>query len=242
MSEQNNKPKGKTPFYKNPWFIGICCLLLFAGIMQNLNSTESDVPQTSSVASSSLSSLSSVSQSSNSSMVSSDFSSASSPSSIVSSSSSTTGSLQSSDVPQVTLGITPEDFQESFNTAIATLGTNTTISSIEWYEDDLSAQGHISDYLTVTFFTNPDSKEITSLIFAGSGDGTLESGLDVMAGMFAAIVSADPSIPLSDTGEMVMTLTDEEHINGGELVKNNIRYFVTQSDIVGTWLTIEPLQ
>ena len=229
MSEQNNIPKGKIPFYKNPWFIGICCLLLFAGIMQNSNSTESDVPQTSSVASSS-------------SMVSSDFSSASSPSSIVSSTSSTSGSLQSSDVPQVTLGITPEDFQESFNTAIATLGTNTTISSIEWYEDDLSAQGHISNYLTVTFFTNPDNKEIESLIFIGSGDGTLESGLDVMAGMFAAIVSADPSIPLSDTGEMVMTLTDEEHINGGELVKNNIRCSVIQNETVGTWLTIEPLQ
>ncbi len=114
------------------------------------------------------------------------------------------------------------------------------------------------EYLTIQLLTNSKNiglvvvannktKKVQSITFIGTGDGTMQSGLDVMFGLSAVIMAIEnPNMPIDKRGKILKELG----LSGGELSKQGklaierkgIKYSISTSDTVGTWLIAEPIQ
>lgn len=135
------------------------------------------------------------------------------------------------------LGITMDEFQETFNSTMTSLESEIQIVSIDWEEGDAAATGKISENLSFVFFLkDTDTKEIKSLLFLGSGDGTARSGADLLLCLASTIVSADPSIELDKTGPMLEEMSNNEPDH--TVTKNGITYTYTQNSEIGASLHI----
>ena len=141
-------------------------------------------------------------------------------------------------IPANTLNLSLPQFKERFNANLAALGSTNKLSDVIWDEIEIATTGMINDNLGFTFEMSPDTKQIASLIFIGFGDGTAESGVDVMLAMSAVISAVDPDIKQGDTGALILDMLDEE--SEDNKIINGIRYSALMADGLGTWLTIEP--
>lgn len=225
--------KAKKPFYKRPWFVVICLLVVLAGIGNSCGGNTAEDP----TAQASTQPTPAVTPSA-----------APSPSETPMAEPSPTPSVEPlpSETPvpleiPATLGISADDFIDAFNENMAALESKLKLSSVEWSEENegtqiITATGFINDYNVFTFSATPDTREIISIFYIGTGDGTYESGVDVLYCMSATIRSVDPSISSSDSIDMILTMMDETQ---NSTTKNNIAYSIFQSKDLGTWLTVD---
>lgn len=141
------------------------------------------------------------------------------------------------------LGITVDEFKETFNSTMESLDREIRIVFVDWEEGEKSATGYISDKLAFVYSLNGYTRKIESLDFLVSGDNDLDVLIDSILCLNVTINTVDPNIKLSDSGKMAMEM-HKEVINGEgdyKIVKGGIEYKLTQNSETGTIiLSISP--
>lgn len=99
-------------------------------------------------------------------------------------------------------------------------------------------QYSFSDGLAIVGTLNKKDNSIRSLIMTAQGDGTLNSGLNMLVVMGAIITSTNPSLTDDERGDVLYQLglfDDEVDISklSGRTIKNGIKYFVDGIPQVG---------
>ena len=88
---------------------------------------------------------------------------------------------------------------------------------------------------------------LRGLIFIGGGTGELESGIDIMFGTAAVVMALeDPLMPPSARGDVLRALGWFEGgtgltKEGQEVVRDNVKYTMQASDVVGITLIVDPI-
>jgi len=93
---------------------------------------------------------------------------------------------------------------------------------------------------------NNTNRMLHSITFIGTGDGTLESGMNLLFGTSAVIMAIEnPNMPVNERGKILDALgfTDkklekEEKIT---FVRKSVKYYISLSKEIGTVLTAEPV-
>jgi len=145
---------------------------------------------------------------------------------------------------------TIEEFLQRYNQAFSVLGRNIKAS--------IKEENNNGKYLTIQALTNNKNiglvvqannktRKVQLITFIGSGDGTIQSGLDVVFGVSAVVMAIeDPNMPVEQRGEIVkaLGLSNGKLSELGKLSaeRNGTKYSISLSDSIGTWLVAEPIQ
>lgn len=135
--------------------------------------------------------------------------------------------------PKINLSV--EDFCQALNNNLAEFDLEyeyEAVADLSSY-DGTTIQIIITENVAYVAYFDAETELIDSLIMIGTGDGTLESGMLIMAAMSSTIAVCAPTVPLSETGSIVLDLLD-----GATYTYDNLNFTVTQSEEFGTWLII----
>jgi hypothetical protein len=136
---------------------------------------------------------------------------------------------------------TAEQFVSRYNTAMSNLKRNVVVKK-ETENDNgrhltiqLAGNTHIGFVLTA----NNQNRRLQSFLFIGAGDGTLDSGVDIMMGIVACVMAIDnPDMSPNSRGEILKQLGV---FNGGlsksrkiEINRNGVTYSLTHDEQLGT--------
>ncbi|OIR25341.1 hypothetical protein [Bathymodiolus thermophilus thioautotrophic gill symbiont] len=145
---------------------------------------------------------------------------------------------------------TVQEFLQRYNQAFLALDRNIKAS--------IKKENDNGKYLTIQALTNnknvglviganSKTRKVQSITFIGIGDGTMQSGLDILFGTSAVVMAIEnPNMPVDQRGEIVSDLG----FSNGRLSKlgklsverTGIKYSISLSDTIGTWLVAEPIQ
>lgn len=150
--------------------------------------------------------------------------------------------------PPKELPMTYTEFVKRYNTAIKNLSGENTIKVKEKSDNGefLSIQFSTkSKHIGIVADANNKTNVLKSIIFIGTGDGTLQSGINILVGMTALVMAIeDPSMPIALRKTIVedMGFTENRLSESGkiEFVRKGVKYIATQSENMGTWLTALP--
>ena len=151
---------------------------------------------------------------------------------------------------QIEFQFTVEEFLQRYNQAFSVLDRNIKAS--------IKEENDNGKYLTIQALTNNKNvglvvgannktRTVQSITFIGTGDGTMQSGLDVMFGASAVVMAIEnPNMPVEQRGEIVsdLGLSNGKLSELGKLSvkRNEVKYSISLSDTIGTWLVAEPIQ
>ena len=143
--------------------------------------------------------------------------------------------------------ITIEEFVERYNQASNTLEVDSRFSVKEESDNDkfLTVQLEAGSYqnLAMILTANNKTRVVRSLVFLGSGDGTIESGVSVLFGIVSTVMAIEnPLMPVEQRGEILRKFDISGLSNGGkiELTRGNVKYTLSISEVIGTTLVAEP--
>ncbi|AWG24239.1 hypothetical protein [Flavobacterium kingsejongi] len=84
---------------------------------------------------------------------------------------------------------------------------------------------------------NKEDDSVRSIMMLAQGDGSLQSGVDIIITITGIIAGLDPSLAPNGRGEIMQKigLLEGEKINNmeGETIKNGIKYSITSSQEIG---------
>lgn len=146
----------------------------------------------------------------------------------------------------MSLGVTVKVFSERFNSAMTDMKQPFRITEFEIDNSDKPASfkylfnSHIGLIGAVT-----PSNKIIDFTMIGSGEGTIESGLNIMFVMNALIRAVNPEMSKQEAAKMVMQLMENSAVkiaNGksgsSSIILNGVEYTCTQGQAIGTWLIV----
>ena len=145
-----------------------------------------------------------------------------------------------------TLEFTPKEFQDRFNKNMvkidlpyrAKLKTKRGTGNLD------GASAVLSDHLAITATIDKKTGKLTGMLMIGTGDGSLESGANVLLAGIAAIAAAVPNGTTESIGPRVIDLMSEfkaESSKPASKVLNGVRFSFNQSSELGTWFSASPV-
>ena len=145
------------------------------------------------------------------------------------------------------LDITIEEFVDRYNQASNTLEVDSRFSVKEEADNGkfLTVQLEAGPYQNLAMILTADNKTrlVQSLVFLGSGDGTLGSGVSVLFGIVSTVMAIEnPFMPVEQRGEILRKFDISGLSVGGkkELNRGNVKYTLSISEVIGTTLVAEP--
>ena len=92
--------------------------------------------------------------------------------------------------------------------------------------------------------TTNDKGKITTIIYIGTGDGTVQSGTDIILGMAFAIAGVKPEWPTEKRGEVMRKLGllsgDDGLPKSSEAVVGGVKFSFSYSQTTGVFFMIMP--
>lgn len=144
------------------------------------------------------------------------------------------------DAKATTLGYGLDELQKRFNAAATEFQSDFKVNSLQETEGEFqnTYQYQFTNRLGLLGTINKDNHLIKEVTILGQGDGTLKSGMDLMASMGIVIAATNPEISKDDRGNILKELglldksTDINDIDKST-VRNNVRYHIMSIPSVG---------
>lgn len=154
---------------------------------------------------------------------------------------------KSIDLPEVaSLGVTIQNFSERFNAAMVDMKQpfRVTEFQIDNSDNPPSFKYFFNNNIGLIGSVTPDSK-IIDFTMIGTGEGTMESGLNIMFVMNALIRTVNPEMSKQEAAKMVLKLMEDSakemsNNNSGSssIILNGLKYTCSQGQAIGTWLIV----
>lgn len=148
---------------------------------------------------------------------------------------------------KATLGYTVDQFTARYNQSIGALGLNNHFSFMSQSDDGETIIGTVisdSKNIGLSVFASSETKELESVIYIGTGDGSTQSGIAVSFGAVAVVMAIEnPQMVPEKRKEILISLGllngeifEKDNIS---IVRNGIKYTAMFSESTGLWLTVE---
>lgn len=144
------------------------------------------------------------------------------------------------------LGLTPEEFRDRFNTAAKELDTNFYIDNINIQSG--SAQDVFQQMLTsnlgLTGSVNKNDGTVRDVMIMGQGDGTIASGMDIIMAMGILMMTVSPELNADERGRILKELgmigdnIDLTNVDKST-IRNNKKYWVNCSKDIGVMFGVQ---
>lgn len=144
------------------------------------------------------------------------------------------------------LGIDVETFTARFNNAMASIELPFRARGNAPDLEDSHVQRifteSFNDHLAVMVGVKPYSDDIRDLTFIGSGDGTVESGLNVMMTAASVFSATQEAWPVRDAVSMVTEMSDEVTAQGDRVTRtlNGLEYSYRRDSMFGNMFSVSP--
>lgn len=144
------------------------------------------------------------------------------------------------------LGITADTFKVAFNRAALSIESDYKINQID------VKQGQAKDTFNISFgehqaligTVNSEGK-LDSVMSISTGDGTIDSGINMMLLSAILVRAVSPDMGTKQAGDIAVDLIQKTNENGGETVKRqvgNVEYYAMFSKSVGFWFGAEGIE
>lgn len=139
-----------------------------------------------------------------------------------------------------TLGFTPEEFRDRFNKSAKEMSTDFKITDLKVKPGEVQDvfQYMLTKNLVITGAVNKLDGSVREVMILGSGDGTIDSGIDIIMSMAVLIDSVNPELSAEERGRILRELGifgDNVDVNklNGNTVRNGKEYWVSSSKELG---------
>lgn len=143
---------------------------------------------------------------------------------------------------QITLGLAPGDFAKRFDAHMAKLGKPWRLKKprIESGAVNDTFTHSFSDRMAMTGFVSKNG-ELKSLMIFASGDGSPQSGVDIMLMISSAYAAVQGMDDLKVTGpEVLEVIKAQEEKGSTSRVLNGVKLFYSRNEVMGNFFGIEP--
>lgn len=156
----------------------------------------------------------------------------------------TTTDVKVADEVPGSLGMTPEKFRQEFNRAAKELEFPYSINKINIQNGSAQDvfQYMFTDHLGLTASVNKKDGTVRDMLVMGQGDGSLQSGVDIILAMGVLIETTNPNLSPTERGNILKDLgiigdnVDVSDLDG-KTIRNGIKYTVTSSPQLGIMLS-----
>lgn len=145
-----------------------------------------------------------------------------------------------------TLGFTSAEFKDRFNKAATELGSDLQISNLTVQPGSVqdSFEYQFTNNLGIIGAINKADGSVRDIVLDGSGDGTVQSVMNIIVSMGIVIAAVDPSLSPSDRGDILKTLgIGDSNADLSNLSRNTVRngkkYGLTCSQATGIQFGVE---
>lgn len=151
-----------------------------------------------------------------------------------------TSTIKNPQKEEPSLGYSAEEFRKRFNKASDEFKINLKITSIKVEPGQVqdTFQYQFTKSLGMVGTINKKDRQLRNVMIIGQGDGTSNSGFDIILSMGAVIAATNPDLNQSARGEVLkeLGLMDENvdlHNLNKSTIRNNVKYNITSSDQIG---------
>ncbi|HEU4471870.1 MAG TPA: hypothetical protein VFR58_12335 [Flavisolibacter sp.] len=140
----------------------------------------------------------------------------------------------------------PEDFKTAFNTQAGASNINLEIGDVSTQEGEVNNtfNATINENLAIVGSVHKTNGTVQSIMMIGTGDGTAQSGANIILCMGAVIAAADPSIKPEGRMEILKELGlmgDADVMNlSTKTERNGIKYSINSNEVTGMILSVSP--
>lgn len=146
-----------------------------------------------------------------------------------------------------TLPYTVDEFREKFDVAAEEFGlffrSNKTAEIVEGQVNNTQQVVTASDYVNI-FATLNKNNEVLSINLIGVGDGTTDSGVEIMATIGATIAASQPELSPDERGDILkdLGLIGDEEIGDdmATTTRGKFTYSLSINDVTGVMFFVEP--
>ncbi|MBN3506500.1 hypothetical protein [Burkholderia cenocepacia] len=142
------------------------------------------------------------------------------------------------------LDMTAEQYAKNFNTIMAKLKEPFRIKPhVEKGESADTFKSALNDNLYVIGSISKTTGKLISIVFMGAGDGTVESGANIIIVATGALTAAVPNGTTKTVGPVVGSLMsdfDEKSGKSASKIFNDVKLWHTRSEQMGAWFGAEP--
>ncbi|MBY8609954.1 hypothetical protein K7N18_34605 [Burkholderia arboris] len=142
------------------------------------------------------------------------------------------------------LDMTPDQYAKNFNAMMAKLKEPFRIKPrVEKGESADTFKSALNDNLYVVGSISKTTGKLSSIVFMGAGDGTVESGANIIIVATAALTAAVPNGTIKTVGPVVGSLMsdfDEKSGKSASKIFNDVKLWHTRSEQMGAWFGAEP--
>lgn len=127
--------------------------------------------------------------------------------------------------------LTAEQFKDNFNKSSRKLSSGLILKhySTKTEADSITQIFGINKNLAVSLSIDKKINKVQTVMFCGSGDGTLRSGANILLVMGLLIEIVDPELSPEERGDILKDLMQGDVLNG-ECTRNNINYQAKQTN------------
>jgi len=147
------------------------------------------------------------------------------------------------------IGVDVETFTKRFNDAMAVFDlpfrSRGEIPALGDEHVQRSVSENYNDNLAMLVTVKPYTDDIRDLMFIGSGDGTLQSGANVMMTASGVFSATQESWPPRDVLNMLLQMTEEYRQQAGDSevtrILNGLEYSYSQNDLFGNMFSVSAI-
>lgn len=137
------------------------------------------------------------------------------------------------------------DFENRFNSFIAEnqLAITPLAGQIEEGEVQNTLSYDLTPHSSMVAMVNKDTSKIKDIMMIGAGDGSEDSGLNIMVSLGSLIAAADPTLSAQDRGAIMKELGFGDETKDlmnlkEETSRNGIKYKMSSSELTGFILDV----
>ncbi|WP_334070399.1 hypothetical protein [Burkholderia cepacia] len=142
------------------------------------------------------------------------------------------------------LDMTPDQYAKNFNAIMAKMKEPFRIKPrVEKGESADTFKSALNDNLYVIGSISKTTGKLISIVFMGAGDGTVESGANIIIVATGALTAAVPNGTTKTVGPVVGSLMsdfDEKSGKSASKIFNDVKLWHTRSEQMGAWFGAEP--
>jgi|GEM_PF-6297055 len=149
---------------------------------------------------------------------------------------------------KATLGLTVSEYVISYNQALRALENQGSLKiTVEETSDGIkSLQLAIDENRAMIITADAETDEVSGIVFIGAGDGSVDSGVNVIMGSVATVMALENpnmsqderAVILDNLGMLNGELMDRKSIS---FIRGNAKYFATFSEQLGVVVGVDPL-
>lgn len=142
---------------------------------------------------------------------------------------------------------TVDEFVVRYNKAVKVFGNKPL--QIHVFKEDkdvkLVLQAQANENMAMVITGDPQTRMMESFTFIGTGNGTIDSGVNIIFGICASVMAVeDPTMPREERGIVLkqIGLSNKAFSEKGEFhsIRKGVKYQLLQSKEMGVWFTGEP--